>query len=90
MHDIATWFLVLALFLPRLSLFIAYCSNQIPANSIPFFGDAIMAVFIPRILILIYIGVNLGCDTGWFVVHLIACIIAMGTNAVVWNARMNS
>lgn len=90
MHDIATWFLILGLFLPRLTLFIAYCSNQIPHNTIPFFGDAVMAVIIPRILILIYIGSNIGCDSAWFVVHLIACIIAMATNAIMWNAKLNS
>lgn len=90
MHNIETWFLILALFLPRLSLFIAYCSNQIPYNTIPFLGDAVMAFFIPRILILIYIGSNLGCDTGWFAAHLVACIAAMGINAVMWNAKLNS
>jgi len=89
MYPIEQWFLILALFLPRLSLFIAYCSNQIPYNNIPFFGDAIMAFFIPRILILIYIGTNLGCDNGWFAAHLIACIIAMTTNAAIWHAKLN-
>jgi ATP/ADP translocase len=75
---------------PRISLFIAYCNNQIPHNNIPFFGDLISAVIVPRILILVYIGSNLGCDTGWFIIHLIACIIAMTTNAIVWNERMKN
>jgi len=90
MNDIATWFLILSLLFPRLTLFIAYCNGSIPANTIPLLGDVIMAVFIPRILILIYIAANMGASSGWFCIHLIVAIIAMIINGVVWNAKMKS
>jgi hypothetical protein len=73
---IATWFLVLGLFLPRLALFVAWCGNQIPPNNIPFFGDFLMAAFLPRILMLIYIVINLGIG-GWFVAHLCMFIFSI-------------
>ena len=49
---IAGWVLILSLFLPRLTLIIAWISNCIPPNTIPFVGDVLMAIFIPRVLIL--------------------------------------
>jgi hypothetical protein len=74
-HTIATWFLLLSLILPRITLLIAWFSNCIPQNTIPLLGDAIMAILLPRILILIYIYDNLGFSP-WFWVHLIFLILA--------------
>jgi hypothetical protein len=75
-HDIAVWFLVLSLFLPRLALLIAYCNGCIPPNDIPFWGDFFMALLIPRILIIIYIITNMGFG-GWAVAHIIMAVITM-------------
>lgn len=71
MNEIPLWFLILSLILPRVTLFIAYCSGEIPANNIPWFGDFIMAILLPRVLILIYIAGNMGLDTPWFWIHLV-------------------
>jgi hypothetical protein len=70
--------LVLGLFLPRLALFVAWCGSQIPANNIPFLGDFLMAAFLPRVLMLIYIAINLGTG-GWFVAHLVMFILSILT-----------
>lgn len=75
MHNIDTWFLVLSLFFPRITLLIAWFDHSIPVNTIPFWGDCFMTIFIPRILILIYIGTNMGTGSVWFIVHLIMCIM---------------
>jgi hypothetical protein len=75
MNDIDIWFLILGLFFPRLALLIAYFSNNIPLNNIPFWGDFFMAVLIPRILMLIYIYTNLG-NGMWFWIHLVFCALA--------------
>lgn len=80
-NDIATWFLVLTLFLPRLGLLIAYCNGTIPVNTIPFWGDFFMAVFIPRILILIYIITNMGFGA-WAIAHLIVCVLSFTGNII--------
>jgi Na+/alanine symporter len=76
-HEIATWFLVISLIFPRITLLIAWLNGSIPYNTIPFILDAVMAVFLPRVLILIYIGTNMGCDNAWFIIHAIV-------GALVW------
>ncbi len=76
-NEIETWLLILTLFLPRLGLFLAWCTDQIPANTMPFIGDLILAIIFPRLLMIIYI-VGIYGFGGWFWVHLIAWIIALG------------
>lgn len=79
---IATWFLVLGLFLPRIALLVAYCGDQIPANNIPFIGDFLMTAFLPRVLLLIYIATNLGCG-GWFIAHLVMFLLSIITSIAI-------
>jgi len=74
-NPIQIWLLVLTLFIPRISLLIAYFSHQIPHNTIPFIGDLIMYVLIPRVLMLIYIADNLGTSSPWFWIHLVVTLI---------------
>ena len=50
--------------------------NLFPANTVPQWGDLLLGVFVPRILILIYIYQNLGYDNVWFAAHLIVMILA--------------
>jgi hypothetical protein len=66
--------LVLSLFFPRIVLLYYYMKTWIPANTIPFWGDAAMAVFIPRVLILLYIYENIGVG-GWFWIHVVMMIL---------------
>jgi hypothetical protein len=73
---IAEWFLWLALFLPRIALLIAYCNDLIPTNTMPFAGDVLLSIFLPRILICFYIYENLGTASGWFAAHIVAAGIA--------------
>ena len=72
---IETWILVLALFIPRITLLIAYFSHQIPTNNIPFVGDILLFVFLPRVLMLIYIIDHLGISSPWFWIHLVVAVI---------------
>jgi hypothetical protein len=72
-HEIATWFLVLALFVPRITLLIAYLTHGIPPNNIPFIGDVLLAAILPRALVVIYIYENMGTGP-WFWVHLAMAI----------------
>lgn len=79
--EIAIWFLVLGLIFPRITLLIAWFSHGIPANNIPFLGDFFMAVFIPRVLILIYIATNMGL-CAWFWIHLVFLAIVWVFNGI--------
>jgi len=78
-HAIPFWFLVLSLFLPRISIAVAWFQHSIPqfipstVGTIP----AIVALLIPRILILLWIYQDQGI-TIWFLLHLIALLIAWG------------
>jgi hypothetical protein len=74
--------LFFSLFFPRLSLFVAWLGEAIPLNNIPFWGDFFMALFIPRVLMLIYIYATLGPSSGWFIAHLIFLILAWGSSGV--------
>jgi Na+/glutamate symporter len=66
-----TVFLVVSLFLPRTILIIYYFIHQIPLNTVPFIGDVLLTIFIPRALILIYVAQVLGTDSPWFWIHLV-------------------
>ncbi len=72
---IETWLLVVTLFVPRIALAIAYFSHQIPANTIPFIGDVLLYVFLPRVLMVIYIYDHLGWQNPWFWIHIVAAVI---------------
>ncbi len=67
-------FLILSLFIPRITLVIYYYFHSIPANNVPFIGDVLLSVFLPRVLILIYIADNLGTTSYWFWIHLVIAI----------------
>ena len=75
---IQTWFLTLSLFFPRLAIFIAWLSFSLPVwSGAPWLIKFLMAGFIPRILILIYIATIMGFCV-WFWVHLIVTILVWG------------
>lgn len=72
---IETWLLVVTLFLPRIALLIAYFSHQIPLNNIPFIGDLLLYIFLPRLLMIIYIYDNMGWENPWFWIHIVVAIL---------------
>lgn len=72
---IDTWVLVLTLFIPRISLAIAYFTGHYPPNSIPFIGDLLLYVFLPRVLMIIYIYDIYGYQNPWFWIHIVAALL---------------
>jgi hypothetical protein len=72
---IETWILVLTLFIPRITLAIAYFSHQYPPNNIPFIGDLLLYVFFPRVLMIIYIYDIMGWQSPWFWIHIVVAIM---------------
>jgi hypothetical protein len=68
-------FLVLSLFVPRITLVLFYLVHSIPYNNVPLIGDAILTIFLPRVLILIYIVENFGTGSPWFWIHLVVAVM---------------
>jgi hypothetical protein len=76
--EINFYFLLFSLFFPRIVLvvfFLLYPSLY-PANDLPPWADLLLGIFIPRVLILIYIYENMGANNIWFIAHLIVMILA--------------
>jgi hypothetical protein len=68
------WFLVFALFLPRVAMVVAWLQGTL----VPFHLNGIIPplfwLFLPRILVLYLIYVDQGL-TLWFLVHLVAALL---------------
>ena len=78
MHNqIEIWFLILSLIFPRLSLFGAWLWGGIPAHvGVPFWLCFLGSVFFARVLVTIFVAMNLGCESPWFWAHAIFCVLA--------------
>lgn len=72
------YFLLFSLFFPRVVLlvFLFLYPNLYPANAVPQWADIALGIFLPRVLILIYIYQNMGADNVWFVAHLVVAVLA--------------
>ncbi len=77
MHAIPLWLLVLSLFLPRLTLALAWLVHQLPLAHLPDLAALLMWAIVPRVLMLVYIYFNLGIGL-WFILHLVALLIVWG------------
>src|SRR4051794_15033894 len=77
-NEMNFYFLIFSLFFPRtvmLVFFLLYPSLY-PANDLPQWADLLLGIFLPRVLILIYIYENMGYNNIWFAVHLIVMVLA--------------
>jgi hypothetical protein len=76
-HTLPFWFLVLALFLPRLSVAILWLENAL----VPFHLGGILPpiawLILPRALVLYLIYLDQGISL-WFIIHLIAACMMWG------------
>ena len=72
------YFLIFTLFFPRIVLLVyaLLVPELYPANAVPLWADIFLGIFMPRVLILIYIYQNMGANNIWFVAHLIVAILA--------------
>jgi hypothetical protein len=79
-QTISMWFLVLGLFLPRVTLAAAYFTQTMPPNNVPFLLDVLGLALLPRALICIYIAFNMGYNE-WFWIHLIVALVVYGVGS---------
>ena len=69
------YFLLFSLFFPRITMIVSWMFGAYPENSVWLIWDWILGLFIPRLLVLIYIYQNMGYENPWFWTHLIVAII---------------
>jgi hypothetical protein len=76
-NKLPLWFLVFALFLPRIAMVVAWLQGVL----VPFHLNGIIPplfwLFLPRILVLFLIYVDQGL-TLWFLLHLVVAILVWG------------
>jgi hypothetical protein len=87
-HEIGIWFLLISIFIPRFTLFFWWITGNLPYNTTPFAADVVCSIFLPRVLILVYIY---GCQgmSPWFWIHLVALGVAWILNAAHWYKKIN-
>jgi hypothetical protein len=78
-HTIPLWFLVLSLFLPRVCIVIAWLQHSMTPYIPPVVTliPAIVALLIPRLLILFWIYTDQGIGI-WFLLHVVGLLCAWG------------
>lgn len=77
LHTLPLWFLVFALFLPRIALFLLWLGG--PELSFHLHGivPLLFGIFLPRVLVLYLIYLDQGISL-WFLIHLVAALMVWG------------
>jgi hypothetical protein len=89
MHEIGTWFLLVSLVLPRTVLFFWWIFGNLPYNETPLAADVACAIFLPRILIMVYIYDLQGFGP-WFWIHFGTMVLVWTANLIRFNKQQNS
>jgi hypothetical protein len=76
-HSLPLWFLVFSLFLPRIALVIAWFDRDLVRFHLDLIIAPIVALLLPRILILVLIYRDQGVSL-WFLIHLVVALLVWG------------
>ncbi len=76
-HRLPLWFLVFALFLPRIAMLVAWLQGVLIPFQLTGIIPPLVWLFLPRILVLYLIYVDQGL-TLWFLLHLVVAILVWG------------
>jgi hypothetical protein len=76
-HSLPLWFLVFSLFLPRIALIIAWFDRDLVHFHLDTLIAPILALLLPRILILVLIYRDQGL-TLWFLIHAVVAVLVWG------------
>ena len=85
-HSLPLWFLVFSLFLPRVTLAVAWLQGVLTPFHLQGIVPLVIAVLLPRVLILYMIYVDQGLSL-WFVIHLVAALLVWGGSGGYGNSR---
>ena len=76
-HYLPLWFMVLALFLPRLALLLGWFEGVLLHFQLNGVMALLFGVLLPRVLVLFLIFVDQGISL-WFVIHLVVALLVWG------------
>ncbi len=76
-HTLPLWFLVFSLFLPRVALAIAWLQGVLVPFHLGGIVPLVIAVVLPRVLILYLIYTDQGLSL-WFLIHLLVALLVGG------------
>jgi hypothetical protein len=78
-HVLPLWFLVFALFLPRVTLLVFWLENGVAPLHLSGWLPVFVAVVLPRALVMYLIYQDQGISA-WFVVHAIVALVVWGAS----------
>ncbi len=76
-HELPLWFLVFALFLPRLAMVLAWFQGMLVPFHLQGLVPLLFWLLLPRVLVLFLIYVDQGLSL-WFVIHLVVALLVWG------------
>jgi hypothetical protein len=85
-HTLPLWFLVFSLFLPRIALLVLWLEGALIPFHLHGFLPLVVAVLLPRILVLYLIYMDQGISL-WFIIHLVAALMAWGGSGGYFKRR---
>ncbi len=85
-HLLPLWFLVFSLFLPRVALAVAWLQGVLTPFHLQGIVPLVIAVLLPRVLILYMIYVDQGLSL-WFLIHLLVALLVWGGSGGYGNRR---
>jgi hypothetical protein len=85
-HLLPFWFLVFALFLPRVSLAVAWFQGVLVPFHLVGWIPLIFAILLPRVLVLYLIYVDQGVSL-WFLIHLVVAVLVWGGGGQTYRRR---
>jgi hypothetical protein len=77
LHTLPLWFLVFALLLPRLALFLLWLGGPVASFHLHGLVPLLFAIFLPRVLVLYLIYLDQGISL-WFIIHLVVALLVWG------------
>ncbi len=87
-HHLPLWFLVLALFLPRLSVFLMWLGSGLIRFHLGTILPPLAWLLLPRALVLYLIYLDQGV-TLWFIIHLVFAVMVWGGSGRYHSRRFN-
>jgi hypothetical protein len=76
-HRLPLWFLVFALFLPRVALAVAWLQGVLLPFHLQGPLPLIVAILLPRVLVMYLIYLDQGLSL-WFIIHLVVALVVWG------------
>lgn len=85
-HQLPFWFLVFALFLPRVSLAVAWFQGVLVPFHLTGWIPLVFAILLPRALVLYLIYLDQGVSL-WFLIHLVAAVLVWAGGGQTYHRR---